>query len=58
MSEEIPNIMQVLSDGGINPFAAKLLMESYERHHKKERIRFRIGDTIITLEPAEKPVQG
>jgi hypothetical protein len=46
------NVLQVLSDHGINPFAVKLLVESYLRHEKKPKITIPFRGVRITLEMA------
>lgn len=49
------NMMQVMSDCGINPFAVLLLWESWARHpvQPRKKISFPFRDAVITLEPIE-----
>lgn len=45
--------LQKLSDCGLNPFAAQLLVESYLRHPNKKPVAFELSGVIIALDDAE-----
>jgi len=45
-----PDTLQILSNHGINPFAAQLLVESYLRHQKTTRVSFLLSGVRVTLE--------
>lgn len=57
MSEK--STMQLLSDTGLNAFAAKLLADSYDKINLRlkealpDQLCFRLGNCIITLREAE-----
>ncbi len=45
---------QQLTDCGINPFAAKLIAESFVKHPKPTPITFRYGKAIFHMRPIEE----
>jgi hypothetical protein len=54
MPEEPETPLQLLSDCGLNPFAARLLAESWKRHPNPIKVRFILNGCLFTLEPAPK----
>ncbi len=46
-------ILQELADCGVNPFAAKLISESFTKHPRPTPVTFRFGNAIFHMRPVD-----